>query len=622
MRKRLTWLAVTVLTACILALSLAAHDRSHLELVVILVVAGSACGLMLWYLNALTVRAVLFYAVLFRLALLHLPPSLSDDAYRYVWDGQVQAHGINPYQYVPQDPALEFLQDGALYDHLNSPAFYSVYPPVSQLIFGAAAHLFDGNWWAIHYTIKLVFVLAELLAVFILARLVASRHLILYALNPWILLETAGQAHTESLLILLFVLAVFFHGKGRGAMVSATLGLAGWVKLFPFFFLPLLWRRYRWRGILPGLVTASLLAFPFAAPFVISNVAESLDLYVRYFEFNAGPYYAAKEFMRLWTGDDWSKQLGPLMRTLFLIGLPVIYAVDYRYKRTLLTSMLVITASYLLFSTTVHPWYILSIVVMLVLAQLRAWHWLWLGLCSVGTYLLYAGGPYWSFVIAGWGGWVVLGILHHQSTVLQWILKLRAKRKYRFIRKYINRHTQPLAVIDLGCAEGYVGEQVYCRRHAQVVLADIVDMNRSKLPFERIAPGRLPWSSEHFDTVVLYFVLHHTQQVDLVVQEALRVCKQQVVIVESVYRSELSLQVLTFLDKLANRIRSWGRMTNQEPFLKFRTSEAWAHMFGDLGGRLVAHESAGYGPFRKAVFVVRPNGQNLSSPATGTRDTA
>ena len=97
-------------------------------------------------------------------ALLHLPPSLSDDAYRYVWDGQVQAHGINPYQYVPQDPALEFLQDGALYDHLNSPAFYSVYPPVSQLIFGAAAHLFDGNWWAIHYTIKLVFVLAELLS--------------------------------------------------------------------------------------------------------------------------------------------------------------------------------------------------------------------------------------------------------------------------------------------------------------------------------------------------------------------------------------------------------------------------------------------------------------------------
>ena len=65
---------------------------------------------------------------------------------------------------------------------------------------------------------------------------------------------------------------------------------------------------------------------------MISNVAESLDLYVRYFEFNAGPYYAAKEFMRLWTGDDWSKQLGPLMRTLFLIGLPVIYAVDYRYQ--------------------------------------------------------------------------------------------------------------------------------------------------------------------------------------------------------------------------------------------------------------------------------------------------
>ena len=622
-RQWLSWLALTALTTSVLALSLAAQDRTQLDLVVVLVAAGSLCALILWRLDTQTTSTVLCYAVLFRLVLFHLPPSLSDDAYRYVWDGQVQSHGINPYRYTPQDSALEFLRDEPAFDLLNSPAFFSVYPPVSQLIFHAGVQLAGSEGRAAHNAIKLILVLAELLAVFLLGRMVAARYLILYALNPLVLLETAGQAHTESMMILLLVLAVLFHRRGQGGLTSMALGAAGWVKLFPFIFLPLLWRRYKWRGVWPGLIAAGVLALPFAAPYVIANAGASLDLYTRYFEFNAGLYYAAKEFMRSLTGEDWSKQLGPLLRNLFLVGLPLLYVMDCKFKWTLPRGMLLLTGSYLVLTTTVHPWYLLSVIMLVALIQKPAWHWLWLGLCSVGTYQLYAGGPYWSFVILGWGGWAVLGLWRHGPSALQWMLKVQAWCKFRHIRKYLPRHSRPIIILDLGCAEGYVGQYVHRSLNAQVMLADIITLNRCHLPFEVVQSDRLPWESGHFDVVLLYFVLHHAERSEAVAREALRVCRGQVLIVESVYQSRASLRMLQFLDKAANRLRSLGRMNAQERFLRFRTPDEWAGLLEEFGGRLLAQEGKGWGPLRSVLYLVQPaSGGNPLHPSSDTRDSA
>ena len=44
---------------------------------------------------------VLLVAAAMRLPLIVSPPFLSSDVYRYVWDGRVQAAGINPYRYIP-----------------------------------------------------------------------------------------------------------------------------------------------------------------------------------------------------------------------------------------------------------------------------------------------------------------------------------------------------------------------------------------------------------------------------------------------------------------------------------------------------------------------------------------
>ena len=97
-----------------------------------------ACAALVAYLRGaeLSMRQVLVTAALFRLLALPMLPTLSDDGYRYLWDGLVAAEAdVSPYAYRPADPALGPWQDEPLFVRMNSPAYFSVYPPASQAVF-------------------------------------------------------------------------------------------------------------------------------------------------------------------------------------------------------------------------------------------------------------------------------------------------------------------------------------------------------------------------------------------------------------------------------------------------------------------------------------------------------
>src|SRR5215467_2658924 len=70
-----------------------------------------------WDARALWV--VLAVAAVARAIALFAPDTLSDDIYRYIWDGRVQAAGINPYRFVPDSPELEPLQDDLVFPQIN-----------------------------------------------------------------------------------------------------------------------------------------------------------------------------------------------------------------------------------------------------------------------------------------------------------------------------------------------------------------------------------------------------------------------------------------------------------------------------------------------------------------------
>jgi len=503
---------------------------------------------------------------------------------------------------------LSALHQEPVYAQLNSKGYYTVYPPVSQGIFAFGALFYNQGWLFSYYVIKAVLVLFELAAVFLLAWMVDARSLMLYAWNPLVLLETAGQAHTESVLIVFLILTVFFAQKQRGGWASVMLACAGWVKLYPFVLFPFLWRRFRWRAIWPAVLVIAVLAAPYVAPYVASHVKTSLDLYARLFEFNAGLYYGVKHLFFLATGDDWSKQIGPAFRTLFLVGLPVFYVLDARFKWPLARAFLVTLGFFLVMATTMHPWYLLSLLVLVALLMRPSWHWYWLGLLSIGTYLLYVGGPYWEFVVLGWGGWLVLAAWKHVPRLFQGIQKRRAQRKYRFIRPYLTRLKKPLDVLDLGAGEGYVGQAIQQALGARVTLADIVPMNRTALPHVVYKGRTLPFDDKAFDVTVLYFVLHHAQDQRWVLREALRVSRNRVLVVESVFEGTWDRRLLGFLDRLANRLRSGGLMKAQEEYLHFRTRAAWRDFFEEEGADILSEQRRGWWIHKQAMFVLAPPG--------------
>lgn len=205
-----------------------------------------------------TLWLVLGIALAVRVPVLLAPPFLSSDLYRYVWDGRVQAAGINPYRYVPADPALASLRDPAIYPHINRRDYaHTIYPPMAQVIFRIIAAISQSV-----IAIKIAMVGFECLAVACLigllriARLPTARVLI-YAWNPLAVWAFAGNGHVDAAALGLIAAAMLCRGLRRDGLAGAVLGSAVLVKFLPLAIAPALWRPWsqpgRWRAPLAGL---------------------------------------------------------------------------------------------------------------------------------------------------------------------------------------------------------------------------------------------------------------------------------------------------------------------------------------------------------------------------------
>jgi len=363
--RTLGWTAAFL--GLIAGIAYGARMPSNWPLFVAFTLAASLLLAAIVWRGGLTTGWVLAIALVMRLGFAGWPPVLSDDAYRYVWDGMLQAEGVNPYRQTPDDPSLVHHQTDSLYQVLNSKSYHTVYPPVSQGIFFVGGSFYEHGWIVSYYVIKSMLIAFELGALIILSRLVAAPALALYAWHPLVLIETAGQAHTESAALFFIVAVIWLSKKGRGGWAGAALAGAGWTKLYPFVFFPFLMMRHGWKAALAGGAVAVALIAPYWHPAFLDNIRSSLDLYIRYFEFNAGLYYGVKKIFLLATGEDWSKQLGPAFRTLFLISLAGIAVYDARKRPTLSRIFLLASTAFLVCSTTVHPWYLAPVLLLAVL---------------------------------------------------------------------------------------------------------------------------------------------------------------------------------------------------------------------------------------------------------------
>lgn len=193
------------------------------------------------------VFAIAAVAVLMRVPLVYAPPYLSSDVYRYVWDGRVQAAGINPYRYVPADPHLEALRDAEIFPEINrANSALTIYPPSAQAIFLAVTRI-DASVTAM----KAAMVGFEIVTFAVLVRLLAAVGLpigrvLVYAWHPLPLWEFAGNGHIDAAVIALVAAALWAAHSRRGGLAGLFLAGATLTKFYPAVLLPALYRRRDW----------------------------------------------------------------------------------------------------------------------------------------------------------------------------------------------------------------------------------------------------------------------------------------------------------------------------------------------------------------------------------------
>lgn len=345
----------------------------------------------------------LVVSVMSRAILVFSTPALSDDFYRFIWDGRLLAAGFSPYTEVPS-VYMEGTQavpglNTELYERLNSQHRYSSYPPMCQLVFWLSVKLSPASIAGSVIAMKSILLLFEISTLALLRKLLILLKMpygsvLTYALNPLVILEITGNLHFEGVMIFFLLLAMFLLIRGRVCSSSLSFALSVCTKLVPLLLLPLFFRLLgKKKAIFYWLIAGAVSVFLFVPLFsndIIYGFSTSLGYYFQKFEFNASVYYLIRAF-GYWIVDFNIIQFaGPALAMLatiliFSIALRRIPPETNLYLH-LFQSMLWCMLIYLAFSTTVHPWYILTILAISVFTPYD-FPILWTGL----IFLTYAG---------------------------------------------------------------------------------------------------------------------------------------------------------------------------------------------------------------------------------------
>ena len=265
-------------------------------------------------------KLLLAVGILSRLVFLVTEPNLSQDFYRFIWDGELVRNFINPYLEVPNtlisQPDLIIQNAEQLYQGMGSLSakHFSNYPPLNQLFFALATFLGGKSILGSVIVIRGIIILADIGIFYfgrkLLKRLNQSPHLIFwYFLNPLVIIELTGNLHFEGVMLFFFVWAMYLLAVNKWQWAGVVLACSISVKLVPLLFLPLFLKHFSLKKsilfyTIIGL-TSLLLFAPFYTSEFIHNYSKTLGLWFSNFEFNAGLYNAVKQIAIPFDAKPW-----------------------------------------------------------------------------------------------------------------------------------------------------------------------------------------------------------------------------------------------------------------------------------------------------------------------------
>lgn len=399
-------------------------------------------------------------AFVFRAIFILAIPNLSQDFYRFIWDGRMILEGFNPYLHTVESfinmgefPVVQAQELRTGMGELNASHFTN-YPPINQLCFTIAA-LFSGtSILGSVMVMRLLIIAADFGTLFFGKKLLEKLNIPVYnifwyALNPFIIIELTGNLHFEGVMIFFLVWSLYSLHSGKWQMAAIVFALSISTKLIPLLFLPLFFWWFKKRPLdctrgdkeennkvstalnltvddvklkqvqqdeaknviangmkqsasmeeiasslthrndgkrvsflagftkLTGfytitLLTTVLLFLPFFSKQFINNYTKTIGLWFQDFEFNASLYYIAREIGYLFRGYNEIAIIGkaiPIIVILFVLGMTFLRKNNSTIK--LITSMLFALSFYYFTATTIHPWYVATLLILSVFTNYK-----------------------------------------------------------------------------------------------------------------------------------------------------------------------------------------------------------------------------------------------------------
>ena len=303
--------------------------------------------------------------IILRIAFMPVHPIGSDDYYRYVWDGKVQANGINPYEYSANDKALESLHTETLPKLINYADMKTIYPPLSQIIF-YASYLIGGDGFIGLKILLLFFELFTMLGIFLILKKLNLnyKYLLLYALCPLPIFQFFIDAHVDGFGLVFIIFSIFFYIDNKKILSYIFIGLSICIKPLGLIFIPIMF--FNEKGFASRIKT-------FLIPALLCVL-----LYLPYV-FTGSPFQALMKFTENWTFngvifDILDSFVHDNQRTrllcgilLFIFYIPVILSKKDLFDKIYLSIFLLF-----IFSPIVHPWYLGWLAVLLPFIQRRS----------------------------------------------------------------------------------------------------------------------------------------------------------------------------------------------------------------------------------------------------------
>ena len=376
-------------------------------------------------------------AFIFRGIFILAIPNLSQDFYRFIWDGRMILEGFNPYLYTPEsfliNNELPVHEAEALYAGMGTlnGSHFTNYPPINQLCFVIAGIFGGKSILGAAMVLRLLIIAADFGTLYFGKKLLEKlklpvQNIFWYILNPFIIIELTGNLHFEGVMIFFLVWSLYLLHIGKWKQAAVVFACSVSVKLIPLMFLPLFFKYLKKRNVIASATkqsvsnneitmpqaphdinvissaveksllknktlkhpeykdasialrmtrlitfysivgfTTLLLFLPFYSSEFINNYAQTVGLWFQNFEFNASIYYLAREVGYWFRGYNEIAIIGKTLPVLVLVLILFLaFFKNNTSTKQLIHSMLFAFVFYLFLSTTIHPWYIATLLIL------------------------------------------------------------------------------------------------------------------------------------------------------------------------------------------------------------------------------------------------------------------